>query len=393
MSDHSLASGPLVFAPMRARSPQEGHRVATPLELFFDLVFVVAIAQAAAGFHHSISEAHIADGLVTYLMAFFGIWWAWMNFTWFASAYDCDDVPYRLAVFAQITGALVFAAGISSMFSVRSLNVAIIGGYVIMRLAQVTQWLRAARSDPERSPATLRYAIGIAVLQVLWIGLAQLPAAWIQPGFLVLIVLEMAVPAWAEATVQTTWHPHHIAERYALFTIIVLGESILSATVAVQTALASGERFAALAPVICGGLLIVFGMWWLYFYRPFRAPHEHRTRLDFLWGYGHYVVFASSAAVGAGLAAAVDDVTHKAHISHVAAGAAVAIPVALYVLSLSLLHYSPSMMLSLALSVIAAVLVLLSPLAFGSGAIVATGLILAALLAFKIARYHRSSHA
>jgi low temperature requirement protein LtrA len=81
MSDHSLASGPLVFAPMRARSPQEGHRVATPLELFFDLVFVVAIAQAAAGFHHSISEAHIADGLVTYLMAFFGIWWAWMNFT------------------------------------------------------------------------------------------------------------------------------------------------------------------------------------------------------------------------------------------------------------------------------------------------------------------------
>ncbi len=70
-----------------------------------------------------------------------------------------------------------------------------------------------------------------------------------------------------------------------------------------------------------------------------------------------------------------------------------AIPVALYVLSLSLLHYSPSMMLSLALSVIAAVLVLLSPLAFGSGAIVATGLILAALLAVKIARYHRSRHA
>ena len=92
---------------MRPRSPHETHRAVTPLELLFDLVFVVAIAQAAAAFHHSISEAHAVEGLVGFLAVFFGIWWAWMNFTWFASAYDCDDVPYRLAVFLQITGALI----------------------------------------------------------------------------------------------------------------------------------------------------------------------------------------------------------------------------------------------------------------------------------------------
>ena len=86
---------------MRARSPHEPHRAATPLELLFDLVFVVAIAQAASGLHHAISEAHALQGLFGYLMVFFAIWWAWMNFTWFASAYDSDDVPYRLAVFVQ----------------------------------------------------------------------------------------------------------------------------------------------------------------------------------------------------------------------------------------------------------------------------------------------------
>ena len=86
----------MTASTMTARSPHETHRVATPLELFFDLVFVVAIAQAAGGLHHAIADGHALEGLIGYLMVFFAIWWAWMNFTWFASAYDCDDVPYRL---------------------------------------------------------------------------------------------------------------------------------------------------------------------------------------------------------------------------------------------------------------------------------------------------------
>lgn len=99
--------------PVTARSPHEVHRVATPLELFFDLVFVVAIAQAASGLHHAIADGHALDGLIGYLIVFFAIWWAWMNFTWFASAYDSDDLPYRLAVFLQIAGALILATGLS----------------------------------------------------------------------------------------------------------------------------------------------------------------------------------------------------------------------------------------------------------------------------------------
>ena len=83
-------------------------------------------------------------------MVFFAIWWAWMNFTWFASAYDTDDVPYRLTVLVQIAGSLVMAAGIPRVFDDGDSARSIVIGYVIMRLAMVTQWLRAAASDPPR---------------------------------------------------------------------------------------------------------------------------------------------------------------------------------------------------------------------------------------------------
>ena len=98
--------------PMVARRADEEHRSSTVLELFFDLCFVVAVAQAAAGLHHAISEDAVADGVVAYVMVFFAVWWAWMNFTWFASAYDTDDIAYRLTTLVQIAGALVFAAGV-----------------------------------------------------------------------------------------------------------------------------------------------------------------------------------------------------------------------------------------------------------------------------------------
>src|SRR5690349_14246684 len=136
--------------PMTARHPHEPHRVASSLELLFDLVFVVAIARAAAGLHHAITEAHVGAGVYGFVMVFFAIWWAWMNFTWFASAYDCDDVLYRTAVFVQMTGALILAAGIPAMFDSHQLNVLTVGGYVVMRLAGVLQWLRARASDPPR---------------------------------------------------------------------------------------------------------------------------------------------------------------------------------------------------------------------------------------------------
>ena len=81
---------------MVPRDPNEEHRAASSLELFFDLVFVVAVSFASVELAHLLEEDHIASGVGDYAMVFFAIWWAWMNFTWFASAYDVDDVPYRM---------------------------------------------------------------------------------------------------------------------------------------------------------------------------------------------------------------------------------------------------------------------------------------------------------
>ena len=380
---------PRVRAGMRARSPHEPHRTATPLELLFDLVFVVAIAQAAAAFHHSITEMHVVEGLVGFLMAFFGIWWAWMNFTWFASAYDCDDVPYRVMVFVQITGALIFAAGVKQLFDTHDMNIGTIAGYVIMRFAQVGQWVRAGLSDPTHRQTAFRYAIGIALVQVAWIIGYLGPPSWSLAAFVTCGPAELLVPAWAERSGVTTWHPHHITERYGLLTIIVIGESILAATLAVQASIESGERFVVLAPIVIGGLLIVYAMWWLYFYRPVHDLLSHSDlRRMFLWGYGHFAVFAAAAAVGAGLSAAVDAASHHAAISAFGAAMAVAIPVAIYVGALWILHHRPSSRSHFSLGPLTMVVILLAPFA-GLSAIPLIGVALSILLWAKIARYDR----
>ena len=104
--------------PMEARAVDERSRTATPLELLFDLTFVVAVAQAAARLAEDVAAGHVLHGAGAFLMVFFAIWWAWMNFTWFASAYDADDVPYRIATFVQMAGVLVLAAGVRSRLRV-----------------------------------------------------------------------------------------------------------------------------------------------------------------------------------------------------------------------------------------------------------------------------------
>ncbi|MFI7542924.1 low temperature requirement protein A [Actinoplanes sp. NPDC049599] len=329
------------LTPMRARSADENHRVATPLELFFDLCFVVAVAQAAVPLHHDISENHVWHGVTSYLMVFFAIWWAWMNFTWFASAYDTDDDVYRITSFVQIAGALVLAAGVSSAFDDGN-YLGITLGYVVMRLAMVAQWLRAARADPQRRTTALRYAAGITVVQLLWLARLALPEEWSTPTFLLLVVGELLVPILAERAPggPTTWHPHHIAERYGLFTIIMLGEAVSAATIAIRSGLDTGEHVSDLVSVAIAGLIIVFALWWLYFDRSAQGLLTS-VRAGMLWGYGHYFIFASAAAAGAGVAVAVDYDTHHADISGVTAGYAMAVPVAVYLFFVWLLHIRP----------------------------------------------------
>ncbi|MEO3809856.1 low temperature requirement protein A [Sphaerisporangium sp. B11E5] len=330
---------PVWRVAMVGRDPGEGHRAATPLELLFDLCFVVAVAQAAASLHHALAENHIGAGIAGYAMVFFAVWWAWMNFTWFASAYDTDDVLYRLLALVQIGGVLVLAAGVPRAFETQDFGLVTLG-YVVMRLAMVALWLRAAREDPARGRIAYRYAAGITVVQAGWVARQALGESVGPVAFVVLVAAELAVPLWAERSLATTWHSSHIAERYGLLTIIVLGESILSATIAVQAGLDGDATTGAMLTVALSGLVIVFSMWWLYFAHPAEGILTS-NRVSFPWGYGHYLIFASAAAVGAGLAVSVDHVSGKAHLGGTAAAASLSVPVAVFVLSLWLVHVRP----------------------------------------------------
>ena len=120
------AAAPTHPKASRGRDIHEPHRTATPLELLFDLSFVVAIALAASQLHHGVMEHHTGPALAGFVAAFSAIWWAWMNYTWFASAYDNDDVSYRVLTLLQMVGALVFATGVPGLYAagdvVRGLN-------------------------------------------------------------------------------------------------------------------------------------------------------------------------------------------------------------------------------------------------------------------------------
>jgi low temperature requirement protein LtrA len=321
---------------MTARATDEPHRTATPLELLFDLTFVIAIASLTGRFAHAVAGAHALDELVLFLQVFFAIWWAWVNFTWFASSFDTDDVAFRLLTMVQIAGVLVLAAGVPAAFEGADFG-AVTLGYAIMRLGLVAQWLRVALEDPRSRGAALRYAIAITFVTVLWALRLALDETGL-PIYAALVVLELGIPPWAERKGRTSWHPHHIAERYGLFAIILFGESVFVASTGVERVLADGGVTAPLVWVALSALALVFALWWLYFLQPTgHGLAAHRERA-YVWGYGSFGIFAALAAVGAGLEVAVEQTGHHVAASPVAVAYAVAIPVAVFLVLLWALH-------------------------------------------------------
>jgi low temperature requirement protein LtrA len=265
-----------------------------------------------------------------------------------------------------------------------------------MRFAMVGLWLRAAAGHPERRQTALWYAGGITVVQLLWIARLGVPQAWLIPSFFLLVGLELLVPVLAEkGHGYTPFHPHHIAERHGLLTIIVLGEVILSTVLAIQQVMspAGGGLTWALAPLIAGGLLIVFSLWWMYFSRD-HASIMDDPRAVWVFGYGHLLVFASIAAVGAALAAAVDVVQGEADAGTQPIALALAGAVSIVALTISGLHAMSDR--ETVATMVPAVVV--TVLCFGVAllvksmgvAVLLIGLVLAALVALRVVSVSRS---
>src|SRR6266446_3296967 len=282
---------------MRGRDPHEMHRTATPLELLFDLTFATSFGLAASEVAPVLAEGHFIAGLVGFGFASFAICWAWINFSWFSSAYDTDDGVFRIVTMVQMIGVLVLAAGVPRMFasiehSGHLDNSVLVLGYVIMRVALVFQWLRAANDDPARRRVCLTYAATISIAQVGWV---------------VQIVVPLAAPA-----------------------AIILGEGVVG-TVAALSAVVDRQGW-TLDAVLVGiaGMGLTFGMWWVYYLVPSgEILQRHRDRAP-VWGYVQMLIVTSIVATGAGLRVAADFIEGRATIAAVAAVLASAVPVGIF---------------------------------------------------------------
>lgn len=336
---------------MAGRDAAEAHRAATPLELLFDLTFVAAFGVAGNQLASAIAHGDIAAGVGGFCFAMVAIVWAWINYSWFASAFDTDDWLFRVLTMVQMAGVVVLAIALPQVFASlergqQIANEVMVAGYVVMRVAVIAQWWRAAHGNPKYRSVAKTYAMVIGIAQVGWVVLIFLP---LDPfgfliGALVVSTIDWASPIIAETKGfrhgggATPWHPHHIAERYALLAIIALGETVFGTLVAAQ-AVTDAEGWSVSSIAVIGlGIVMAFALWWVYFMVPSAPILAVRRSKALVWGYGHIALFAAIAAVGAGLHVIGYVYDEHYHVSTLTAISSIAIPVLAFMVTLYLLH-------------------------------------------------------
>ncbi len=332
---------------MTGRDPHEAHRVATPLELLFDLTFATAFSLAAGQFAKLMAAGHFGPALAGFALAGFAICWAWVNFSWFASAYDTDDWIYRLATMVQMIGVLIFAVGMPRMFtslvSGAPIDFAVmVSGYVVMRIALVAQWLRAALQDRKRRKTCLTYAVLVTLIQIGWVLPVLFPPPMgVRIGLIALFfVAEIVTPIVAERlSGGTPWHADHMVERFSLFALIALGEGIAGTVTALTAAIDHQGWTMDVALVSLAGVGLTFGLWWIYYMLPSaQVIHAHRERA-FVWGFGQVVLIVTLVAAGAGLHVAAFALAHQTRIGALATLLTLAVPVGAFLVTVYGLYY------------------------------------------------------
>ncbi len=329
---------------MNGRDPEEEGRTSTTLELFFDLTFVVVFSIAGVQLADAVAEAHYVQAFVGFGFCSFAAIWAWINFTWMASAFDTDDWLFRIVTMLQMVGVCVMGLGVEPFFA--SLkdghapdNSVIVLGYVIMRVALLAQWTRVAVSSPKYRRAAVIYIAAIALAQVGWIITSQVSmslGALVALG-VVLYLVELGGPVIAERRQPTPWNPEHIAERYGLLTIITLGEGVVGTVVALQ-ALVKAQGWHADVAVLGGAAMVLnLAIWWIYFSIPVGDALRRAPQKCFPWGYGHTVIFMAVAAFGAGLHVEALGISHEAHVSNLVVAWAFVGPLAIAVLGIGVM--------------------------------------------------------
>jgi low temperature requirement protein LtrA len=231
---------------------REGERV-TPLELFFDLVFVLAITQCTA----LMASNPTWDGLIQALLVLGVLWWSWAGYAWLTSVIDPEEGAVRIAFFAAMAAFLVVSLCVPEAFDDLALTFAL--AYGVVRAAHIALFLIASRDEPglRRSTTGLAVstaiAVGLLVCASLFDGVAQ-ASLWV-----LALLLDYGGPYFF-GTEGWKLVPGHFAERHGLIVIIALGESIVAIGVGAQVGLDAGVVTAAVV-----GIALIAAMWWVYF--------------------------------------------------------------------------------------------------------------------------------
>jgi len=325
-----------MLRPQVLRDPSEENRTSTWLELFLDLCFVVAVAALAKGLH----DDPTLGGALRFTAFFVPVWWAWMGFTWYATAFDNDDVLYRVTLLGAMLCILWLAASIHGLYKGETTSFVL--AYVAMKLLLVELYARAWRDATNVRLFAGVYAVGNAAGAAIWLSSLLVPVPGRYGIWALALLVELATPMLAVRAsfrdaeyAPRVFHPEHIPERYGLFTLIVLGESVLA--VAAGTA-GTGWYPAAVATGVFG-FVIAACIWWLYFDYVGSTGLRISPRASFYWGYGHLPIYAGIAASGVGILLAIEGAAEATVHGNLGARAVLGGGLAVFLLAVSFIHW------------------------------------------------------
>ncbi|MBW4577150.1 MAG: low temperature requirement protein A [Aphanothece sp. CMT-3BRIN-NPC111] len=286
--------------PPRLRIGEESEqepRHATWLELFYDLVFVVAVSQVAHNLHGHVS----LSGFLGFVFLFMPIWWAWIGTTFYSNRFDSDDIGHRLLTGVQMIAIAALAVNIHDGLGETSAGFAL--SYFASRVVLVIEYLRAAKHIPPARGLATRYATGFAIAASLWLLSVFVPIPLRFALWGLGLLIDLATPLTASHLQQKLLpHLEHLPERFGLFTIIVLGEAIIAVVNGVSEQ--KWDVQSAIAAVF--GFSIAFSLWWIYFENingsALRsAGAVGRISTYNVWLYGHLPLVIGLAATGVGV--------------------------------------------------------------------------------------------
>lgn len=278
------------------RGGEEGHRQATWAELFFDLIFVVAVAQLATLLFENVTWR----GAMVYVFAYIPVWFSWIAATLYSNRFDTDDLSQRLITFAQM---LTVAGMAASVAESAAIPFAISIG--LFRVLIVASYSRVRWSLPDARPFANRMIFTMTTSSLIWFSSVFFEGNTRLAIWAVAIIIEMGVGLLASTRKRMSVIPlkfSHLIERFGLFTIIVLGETVLAVVVGVAHAhwVASAVVFAAI------GLTMSFSLWWIYFEVVTGEPLRKLGGFwPFVWVYTHAPLVMGITALGVGIEIAV----------------------------------------------------------------------------------------